>query len=127
VALAATDDAPRIHVDDWKVLRPPGSKRIIEVITVSSRLVPGILGITKKHAQEVTSARLAVDSLVCFTSMHDAQVVNELDVTLLAIELALELLCELCNQCHGKMLLVRDFGHARVAGDERCTHEWRFH
>lgn len=127
MALAAADDAPRIVVHDWKVLLAARCERIVEIITELSWLLPCILRIAKEHAQKVASTGLAIVSAICLTSMHDAQVVDELNVTLLAIKLAAEALCELTNSVHGVHLLVRDDRHTRVAWNEWCTQERRFH
>lgn len=127
MALAAADDAPRIIVDDRKVLLAARRERIVEVVTEPSWLVPGILGITKEHAEEVASAGLSLGSAVRFASMHDAQVVDELDVALLAVELGAETLRKLVNSVHSMHLLVGDGGHAGIAMNQGRTQERRLH
>ena len=127
MALTAADDAPRVIVDDRKVLLAAGRKGIVEIVTESSWLVPGVLGITKEHTEEVASAGLALCSTIRFASMHDAQVVDELDVALLTVELGTETLCKLVNSVHSMHLLVRDAGHAGIAMNQGCTQEWRLH
>lgn len=106
VALAATDGAPRIHVNDGQLLVPSGCEGVVKVGSASGRLLPSVLGIPKEHAQQVSSARLPIGSLVRFTGMHDAQVVDELYVALLAIKLCAEAGRQVLNSMHGVHLLV---------------------
>lgn len=54
----------------------------------------------------MASARLAVGPRVRGASMHDAQVVDELDIALLAVELGAETLGEGLDGVHGVELLV---------------------
>ena len=117
MALAPTDGTPRVHVDNRNILHPSGGKGVVEVEPEAGRLDPGPLGIPKEHAQQVSSARLPIGSLVCFAGVHDAQVVDELDVALPAIELGAELLRQVLDGVHGVHLLIRHFGHAWVALD----------
>jgi hypothetical protein len=50
VALATTDDAPRIIVNHREVLLVAWRKGVIEIITESSRFLPSICGIAEEHA-----------------------------------------------------------------------------
>ena len=125
MALAATNGTPRIHVDDGQLLGPAGCEGIVEVVSETGRLVPGVLGIPKEHAQQVTGTRLPIGSLVCFASMHDAQIVDELYVALLPIEPCTEPFREVLNYMHGVHLLVRGLRHAWVPLDTRASEERR--
>jgi hypothetical protein len=127
VALATADDAPRVVVDDREILLASRSKGVIEVVTEPSRLLPSVLRIAKEHAQKMASAGLAIAATICLTSMHNAQVVEELYVPLFAVNFHTEALCELLNSMHSMELLVGDCWHARIALDEGCTQQWSFH
>lgn len=128
MALTPTDSTPWVHVNNRQLLHPAGCKGVVKVVSEAGRLGPGIFGIPKEHAQQVSSARLPIGALVCFSSMHDAQVVDELDIALLAIKLCAELLCQVLDNMHGVHVLICDFRHARVSLDawaskERCLDE----
>ena len=115
MALAAADDAPGVVVDNGQILLTAWGERVVEVVAEPSRLLPSIYGIAKEHAQQVTTARLAVGTAVSLAGMHDAQVVDELDIALLAIKLGAEALCKLLDSMQSMQLLGRENGHARVA------------
>lgn len=85
VALATTDDAPRVGIDDREILLAARSERIVEVVAEPRRLFPSILGISKEHAEKMTGTGLTIVAAICLAGVHDAQVVDELDVALLAI------------------------------------------
>jgi hypothetical protein len=51
VAFAAADNTPWIVVDDWKILRPAWLEGVVEVLAVSSWLLPGIFWVAEEHAQ----------------------------------------------------------------------------
>jgi hypothetical protein len=121
MALTPTDGTPWIHVNNRNLLHPAGRKGVVKVEPEAGRLFPSPLGIPKEHAQQVTSARLPIGSLVRFAGVHDAQVVDELDVALPAIEAGAELLRQVLNSVHGVHLLIRHFGHAWVALDPRAS------
>lgn len=113
MALATADQAPRIVVDDGKVLLSARSEWVFEIVTEACWLLPSIFGISEKHAQEVASAGLAVATTICFAGVHDAQVVDELNVALLAVKLGGKPLCELAHNVHSMHLLS---GHRRHMG-----------
>jgi hypothetical protein len=124
VAFTATDDAPRIVVDDGEVLLAAWREGVVKVVPEASWLLPCILGVAKKHAQEMTSAGLAIAATIRLTSMHDAQVVEELNVALLAVKLCAEALCKLFDSIQSMQLLLGNTRHARVAVNQWRTDEW---
>lgn len=126
MALAATNGAPWVHIDDGQDLGPAWGEGVIEIESEASRLVPSILGIPKEHAQQMSSACLPIGSLICLASMHDAQVVDELYVALFAIEPCTESFRQFLNNVHGVHMLVRDLRHGWIALDLRAPEEWRF-
>jgi hypothetical protein len=127
VALAATDDTPRVVVNYREVLLAAGCKGVVEVVPEASWLLPSIFRVAKEHAQEVTSAGLAIGATVCLTRMHDAQVVEKLNVALLAVKLCAKAPGKLFNSMHSMQLLFGNTGHARIAVDQWRTHEWSFY
>jgi hypothetical protein len=127
VALATADDAPRIVVDNRKILLASWSKGVVKVVTEPSRLLPSIFRIAKEHAQKMTSAGLAIGTAVRLTGMHNAQVIEELYVTLLAVNLGTEALRKLLNSMHSMQLLVSDHWHARIALNQGCAQQRSFH
>jgi hypothetical protein len=126
VALAAANDAPRIVVNDGKVLLAAWHKGVVEVVTKSSRLLPSVCRISQKHAQEMASAGLAFATTICLTSMHDTQVIYELDVALLAVKLGAKAFCELFDGVQSMHLLGGDGRHAWVAVYQWRTQQWGF-
>jgi hypothetical protein len=124
VALAATNDAPRIVVDHREILLAARCEGVVEVVPEASWLLPGIFRIAQEHAQEMTSAGLAIGAPVCLTSMHDAQVVEKLNVALLAVKLCAKALCKFFDSIHSMQLLFGNTRHARVAVNQWRTHEW---
>lgn len=127
MALTPTDGTPRVHVNNRNLLHPAGGKRVVKVEPEAGRLDPSPLGIPKEHAQQVTSARLPIGSLVRFAGVHDTQVVDKLDVTLLAIEPGAELLRQVLDSVHGVHLLIGYLGHAWVALDPGASKEGRLY
>ncbi len=106
MTLATTNGTPWVHVDDRKLLWPTGSEGVVEVTSEAGRLVPSILGIPKEYAQQMSSARVPIGPPVCLASMHDAQVVDELYIALLAIEPCAESFRQLLDSLHGVHLLI---------------------
>lgn len=84
MALPTTDLAPGIRIDDRKFLRPPWSEWIVEIAEIACWLFPHIFGIPKEHAEKMASAALAL-SAVRGTSVHNAKVVDELNVALTSV------------------------------------------
>lgn len=125
MAFATTNGAPRIHINDGQLLVSAGCERVVEVVAETGRLIPGVFGIPKEHAQQVSSACLPIGSLVCFASMHDTQVVDELYVALLAIEPGAESFREVLDNMHGVHLLVRHLWYAWVPLDAWASQERR--
>lgn len=125
MALAAADETPRIAIDYRQILRTAGRKGIVKVIAESSGLVPRILRIAKEHAQEMATAGLAICATIGSAGMHDAQVVDELDVTLAAPQLGAEALGQLLDGVQGMQLLVRQGRHAGIALDQWSSQQRR--
>jgi hypothetical protein len=121
MALPPTDGTPWIHVNNRNLLQPSRRKRVVKAEPEAGRLFPGPLGIPKEHAQQVTRARLPIGSLVRFAGVHDAQVVDELDVALPAIEAGAELFRQVLDRVQGVHLLIGYLGHAWVALDPRAS------
>jgi hypothetical protein len=71
----------------------------------------------------MTSARLAIVATICLTSMHNTQIVDELDVALLAVKPGTKAFCKLLYSVHGMQLLGRNTRHMRVAVDQRRTQQ----
>jgi hypothetical protein len=92
VALTAANDAPWVVVDDRQVLRSARGEWVVEVVAEGSWLLPSIGGVAEKHAEKMTCTGLAVRATVFATGVHDAQVVDELDVALLTVERGAEAL-----------------------------------
>src|SRR5690242_7173630 len=125
MALTATNGTPWVHIDDGQLLLPVGPERVFEAVAEAGRFVPSNLGIPKEHAQQVSCACLPIGSLIRFTSMHDAQVVDELYVALLTIELRTKSFGQFMDDMHGVHLLVRHFRHTGVPLDARASEQRR--
>lgn len=121
VALATADEAPRVIVDDRQILLSAWSEWIIEVVTEPCRLLPSILGVSEEHAQKVASAGPAIAATIRLTSVHDAQIVDELDVALLAVDLGAKPLCQVAHDVHSVHLLSGDRRHVGIALDQWCS------
>lgn len=106
MAFAATNGTPWVHINDGQLLLPTGREGVFEIVTEAGRFVPGMFGIPEEHAQQMSGACLPIGPLVRFASMHDAQVVDELYVALLAIKLRTESFCQVLDNMHGVRLLV---------------------
>lgn len=85
VAFTAADPAPWVTIYHWQILMSSGSERIIEVVFEASWLIPFQLWVPQEHSKKVSGASLPA-STVRGASMHDAQIVDELDIPLLAVE-----------------------------------------
>lgn len=92
MALAAADGAPRIQIKDRETLSPTGRERVVEVVAAASRFLPSICGVAQEHAQKMAGASAAIDTAVLGAGVHDAQVVEKLNVALLAVDLCAEAL-----------------------------------
>lgn len=117
---------PRVEIVDGDLLTTATRERILKVALKRGRLFPRLLGIAKEHAKKVACARL-VGLAIGGTSMHDAQVVDELDVPLLAIKLGADLLGRLFDCLDGVHLLFGQLGHTRIARDVGATEERRLY
>jgi hypothetical protein len=126
VAFSAADDTPWVVVDDRQILRPAWLEGVVEVLAISGRLLPGVFWIAKKHTQQMASAWPTVVATITRASMHDAQVVDELDVALFAIEFGAETLCKLLDSMHSMQLLVGYRRHTGVAEDQRRSKKRSF-
>lgn len=115
MALTAADQAPWVVIDHGDVLGPARCEWIIEVVLEASWLVPCILGVSKEHSEQVAGAGFAVCAAIRAPSMHHAKVVEELNITLLAVKLHAEALSELLDSVHGVHLSGVDLWHAGVS------------
>lgn len=91
VALTTTNFAPGVKVTDRYLLTATRGEGVVEIVLPGIGLVPGVLRIAKEHAQKVSCARLVCLAIGC-TGVHDTQIVDELNVALLAIKLGADLL-----------------------------------
>lgn len=123
VALTSANDTPRIAVDNGKVLRPALCEGVLKIVAVAKWLFPSVVGVSQEHAQQMARARLAVGTSIRPTSVQDAQIVDKLNVALLAIELHAKALCQLFNRMHGMHLLFRDTRHGGVPVDHGRSQE----
>jgi hypothetical protein len=126
VAFSATDEAPRVVVDNGKILLTAWSEGVIEIVTEPRRLLPSIRRISQKHAKKVTTAGFAIGAVVCLTRMHNAQVVDKLNIALPAVKLGAEALCKLANSMHSMHLLRSDDRHTRITLDQWRTQKRGF-
>ena len=92
MALTATNDAPRVRIEDRETLLPTRNERVLEALAPVIRLVPSICRVAKEHAQKMTSTGTVTDATVLGTGMHDAQIVEKLDVALLTVDFCAEAL-----------------------------------
>lgn len=72
VAFAAADQAPRVTVNDRKILLPARSEWVIKIVAESCWLLPSIHRVSEKHAQKMASASSTIATSVCLASVHDA-------------------------------------------------------
>lgn len=92
MALTATNDAPRIHIVDGKILRSTLFKGIVKGRGGPARLLPRTGGVAQEHAQQVARTLCVLRAgagagAVRGPSVHDGQVVHELNVALAAAQL----------------------------------------
>lgn len=115
VRLATTDDAPWVIVDDRQILWPARHERVIEVVLEASWLLPGVIRVSEEHPEEMSRTGLPSHTAVRTSSMHNTQVVQELNVTLLTVELGAEAFCEFFDRVEGVHLAWCNLGHGWVA------------
>jgi hypothetical protein len=125
MALAATDLAPGVHVTNRNLLTTTKGERIVKVVLPGSRFIPCTLGVAKEHPQKMTRARHVRLAIRC-TSMHDAQVVDELNVALLAIKFGADLLGRFLHCVDSMHLLLGKIRHAWVTRNVKTTQKRRF-
>jgi hypothetical protein len=126
MAITARDLAPRIQIDNGQLLPSPRRKRVVKLGHICACLLPLARGIAEEHAEQVARAAGASWGVVGGARVHDAQVVDELDVAVLAVELDAVLLGEVLDGGEGVHLRGREGGHAGVAGDMRAAEERSF-
>lgn len=109
----AADLTPRIDVNDRHILGTIFHEVIVELKCVGRWLVPCLLWVAEEHSQQM--ARIRTDSVsetVRRTSMKNGEVVDELNVTVLAIKLHLHALGGVFNNAKSVKLLVCKSWHA---------------
>jgi hypothetical protein len=99
MALTTADCAPWIQVEDGDNLFPPFGKWVVKPGLEAGWLLPSFLWIPKEHAKEMTATTPA--SAICGTRVHDAEVIDELNIAVLPVKLGAILPREVfnCLQC----------------------------
>ena len=92
MALAAANGAPRIQVNDREMLSSTWRERVVEVVAAANWFLPSICGVAQEHAQQMAGASAAIDTAVLGAGVHDAQVVEKLNIALLTVEFGAEAL-----------------------------------
>lgn len=98
MALTATNDAPRIRIVDGQILRSTLFKGIVKGRGGPARLLPRTGGVAQEHAQQVArtlcvllagggGGATTAAAAVCGPSVHDGQIVHELNVALAPAQL----------------------------------------
>lgn len=119
MAILAAGLAPRVQIQDRKLLRSTLHEGIVELGFVRAWPNPHHLGISKEHAQKVAAA--AFSATVGRPSMHHAHIIDVLNVAVASVNLNREALCYIFDDLHGMDLLGRDFGHRFVSWQTRGT------
>jgi hypothetical protein len=119
MAILAAGLAPRVRIQNGKLLRSTLREGIIELGSVRARPNPRVLRISKEHAKKVAAA--APSATVGRSSMHHAHVVDVLNVTVASVNFDREALCHIFDDLHGMDLLGRDFGHRFISWKTRGT------
>ena len=105
MALTTADLTPRVEIVHGDLLESTGREGVLEVVPEGSRLVPCVLRIAEEHAEKVALA-WGVSLSVCGTSVHDAQIVDKLNVAFLAIKLGADLAGRLFHHVDSVHLLL---------------------
>lgn len=125
MAFHTADLAPWIGIKDREILLPALLKSLVELALVFDGLDPGICGVSKEHAQKMSAAAvIGVSHTVGRTSVHNAQVVNVLDVASAAIEFRAELTSEVFDNLECICLLHRNRWHHVRPGDLGTAEQW---
>lgn len=122
MALTARDLAPRIRIENRQVLFTTDCERVVEIGFERSGLLPSKARIPEEHAEEVARAACLFIA-IGRTCVENTQVVDELDITLLAIKLCGEFSSESIDSSEGMQLFLGNGRHACVTLDSRATEE----
>jgi hypothetical protein len=125
MAVLAAGLAPRVRIQNGKLLGSTLRERIIEFGFVRAWRNPHILGISKEHAQKVATAALSVT--VGRPSMHHTHIIDVLNVTVASVKLDREPLRHGFDDLHSMDLLGRDFGHRTMSWQTRSTKQRCFY
>lgn len=120
MALTPRNLPPRIWVNNRQTLPPPQHERIVEVLRIRSRLGPFIFRITKEHAEQMARAAPG-RSAVCGACVHDAEVIDELNIAFMSVKLRTVFLRKILDSMESVVLGSGQRGHAGVAGYARTA------
>jgi hypothetical protein len=125
VALTPRNLAPGIQVHNRQILHSTGHEGVIKVLRIRACLDPLVLWIAEEHTEQVARAALGRGT-VGGARVHDAEVIDELDVAFLAVQLRAVFLGELLDGVESTVLCGGEGGHAGVADDAWAAEQGGF-
>ena len=98
MTLPSANLSPRIQVEYGDILFTVLFKWVVEFRLKAPRLFPGVLRVSEEHSKKMTRALLPSRfNTISTASVHHCKIVDELDVTVLPVELDAESSCQVLH------------------------------